>query len=55
MRMRDASDPNSVKVRRGKMSGYVDYLDAAQVATIEGLIADGLDPAFGYGPQARVG
>jgi hypothetical protein len=55
MRMRDASDPNSVKVRRGKTRGYVDYLDAGQVATIERLIADGLDPVFGYGPHARVG
>jgi sulfotransferase family protein len=54
MRMRDPSDPNSVKVRRGKMGGYVDYLDAAQVATIERLITDGLDPAFGYGSQATV-
>jgi hypothetical protein len=55
MRMADPSDPNSSKVRRGKTGGYVDYLDPDQVATIERLIADGLDPAFGYGPKAGAG
>jgi Sulfotransferase domain len=55
MRMSNPSDPNSSKVRRGKLGGYVDYLDTAQVTTIERLIADGLDPAFGYGPLVEGG
>lgn len=50
----DKSNPNSFKVRRAKVGGYRDYFDDAQVARIETLIAERLDPSFGYG-QAEGG
>jgi hypothetical protein len=48
LRPRDAGDVESFKTRRGKVGGYVDYLDAEQVAWIEERIARKLDPFFGY-------
>ncbi len=45
----DKSNPNSFKVRRAKVGGYRDYFDDAQAARIESLIAERLDPSFGYG------
>ncbi len=41
-------DPDSYKVRRGKVGGYRDYLDASQRAVIDARLAGELDPAFGY-------
>jgi len=48
LRPKDAANPDSFKVRRGKVGGYRDYFDDAQLARIERLISDSLDPAFGY-------
>jgi Sulfotransferase domain len=48
LRPTDAANPDSFKVRRGKVGGYRDYFDEAQLAQIETLISDTLDPAFGY-------
>jgi hypothetical protein len=45
---RNADDPDSFKVRRGKVGGYVDYFDEEQVAAMETLVAERLDPVFGY-------
>ncbi len=45
---RDPDDPDSFKVRRGKVGGYADYFDARQVASMESLVREGLDPVFGY-------
>jgi len=45
---RDPDDPDSFKVRRGKVGGYADYFDDEQVAAMETLVRDRLDPAFGY-------
>jgi hypothetical protein len=53
MSLRDAGDPNSFKVRRGKVGGYRDYFDAAQVAELDALVAAELDAALGYGGQAE--
>ena len=36
------------KVRRGKVGGYRDYFDAAELAQLEQRVAKGLGPAFGY-------
>ena len=36
----DASDPESFKVRRGKIGGYADYLSEEDVAFMEVLCAD---------------
>ena len=43
----DPNNPDSFKVRRGKVGGYRDYFDAAQVAEIDAMMAQ-LDPVFGY-------
>ncbi len=45
---RDRNNPDSYKVRRGKVGGYRDYFSDAQVAEIEALIDAGLSPVFGY-------
>lgn len=47
--LRDPSDPDSFKVRRGKVGGYRDYFGADQVAEMEELVRERLSPAFGYG------
>jgi hypothetical protein len=49
MRLRNAGDPDSFKVRRGKVGGYTEYFSEDQVAELEGLLA-GLSPGFGYQP-----
>jgi hypothetical protein len=45
---RDPDDPDSFKVRRGKVGGYADYFDQEQIAALEGFVRDQLDPVFGY-------
>ncbi|MBC7132405.1 MAG: sulfotransferase domain-containing protein [Roseovarius sp.] len=44
----DKDNPDSYKVRRAKVGGYRDYFDDAQIATIDRLIAERLDPVYGY-------
>jgi hypothetical protein len=53
LRAGDVRDPESFKVRRGKIGGYEDYLSAEdrQYAT-DALTR--LDPRFGYWPHASV-
>ncbi len=41
-------NPNSFKVRRGKVGGYRDYLNEAELQRIEELVAETLTPFFGY-------
>ena len=51
---KDPDDPDSFKVRRGKVGGYVDYFDDAQIAEMEELVRTRLEPFFGYGgPPAK--
>jgi alcohol sulfotransferase len=45
----EAGNPDSFKVRRGKVGGYHDYLSEEQAAELDGLVAARLSPAFGYG------
>jgi hypothetical protein len=45
---KDRSNPNSYKVRRGKVAGYRDDFDAAQLAEIDRLVETALDPLYGY-------
>jgi hypothetical protein len=52
MQLRNAGDPDSRKVRRGKVSGYPDYFTPEQVAELEHLMMSHLSPAFGYRPAA---
>jgi hypothetical protein len=42
------STQNSSKTRRGKIGGYVDYLDKEEIDFMNQYIADNLDPYFGY-------
>lgn len=44
----DPSDPESFKVRKGKVGGYVDYLDDKEVEYLNRKIREELDPLYGY-------
>jgi hypothetical protein len=43
----DARDPESFKVRRGKVGGYIDYLEGADMTYVAEVMRE-LDPRFGY-------
>ncbi len=45
---RDASDPNTYKVRKAKVGGYRDYFDDEQIAVIDAMVDERLLPAYGY-------
>jgi len=45
---KDRKNPNSYKVRKAKVGGYRDYFDDAQIATMDTLVAERLDPVFEY-------
>ena len=49
---RDPNNPQSFKVRRGKVGGYRDDFSAEQVTEIEARIGD-LSPVFGYAAPAN--
>jgi hypothetical protein len=49
---RDKSKPESYKVRRAKVGGYRDYFDDEQLAVLDGMVREKLDPRFGYGELA---
>ncbi|HEX6885097.1 MAG TPA: sulfotransferase domain-containing protein [Planctomycetota bacterium] len=53
LRPRDPADVESYKTRRGKVGGYVDYLQPDEIAWMEQRIRSTLDPAFGYGSPAH--
>lgn len=44
----DNADPDSFKVRRGKVKGYLDYFNPEEVKAIDDLLRGSLDPATGY-------
>jgi hypothetical protein len=46
---RDPANPDSFKVRRGKVGGYLDYFNDREAASIAQLIAAELNPIYGYG------
>jgi hypothetical protein len=46
---KDARNPESFKVRRGKVGGYRDDFTPEQAAEIEALIRERLAPVYGYG------
>jgi hypothetical protein len=48
LRAKDVDDPDSYKVRRGKVGGYRDYFSAEQLAAIDAELAQRLDPGLGY-------
>ena len=45
---RNVGDRDSYKVRRGKIGGYRDYFDDGQIASIDSLVHDRLNPVYGY-------
>jgi hypothetical protein len=45
----EVGNPDSFKVRRGKVGGYRDYLSDEQAAELDGLVATRLSSVFGYG------
>ncbi len=49
LKPRDPSNPNSFKVRRGVVKGYLDYLSADAVRTVEQIVAEQLTESLGYG------
>lgn len=48
LRARNVDDPDSYKVRRGKVGGYRDYFTAEQVTAIDAELIRRLDPGIGY-------
>jgi hypothetical protein len=53
MRLVNANDPETFKVRRGKVGGYGDYFTEAQTAELEALMMEQLSPTFGYRPASE--
>jgi hypothetical protein len=49
----DAANPDSFKVRRGKVGGWRDYLTAAEIAEVEAMVAARPGPLFGYKATAQ--
>jgi hypothetical protein len=45
---RDRNNPDSFKVRRGKVGGWRDHFTADEVQRIEALVVRDLAPVFGY-------
>jgi hypothetical protein len=44
-----SDDPETAKVRRGKMLGYRDDFEPEKVAEMDRLVEERLSPTFGYG------
>jgi len=48
---RDRGNPDSYKVRRGKVGGYREYFRPEELAAMDRMVATRLAPFFGYGPS----
>jgi hypothetical protein len=48
MKLVNAGDPSTYKVRRGKVGGYRDDFDGEQVAELEALVRENILPELGY-------
>jgi hypothetical protein len=48
MKLVNANDPSTFKVRRGKVGGYRDDFDPQQVAELEALVRENILPELGY-------
>ena len=44
----DVNDPESFKIRRGKVGGYLDYLEPSEISYIADKVNRDLDKTFGY-------
>jgi hypothetical protein len=54
MKLVNANDPSTFKVRRGKVGGYRDDFEPAQVAELEALVRDNILPELGYCQEGAV-
>ena len=52
--LRNPKDPETLKVRRGKVNGYKDDFTAEQIAQMDELVQTRLSPVFGYGTTEAV-
>ncbi|MFU8833246.1 MAG: sulfotransferase domain-containing protein [Wenzhouxiangella sp.] len=52
LRLRDASDPDALKVRRARVGGFRNDLSPEQAAWIEDQVTRHCHPALGYGKQS---
>ena len=48
MKLVNANDPSTFKVRRGKVGGYREDFPPEQVAELEALVRDNILPELGY-------
>jgi hypothetical protein len=48
MKLRNASDASTFKVRRGKVGGYREDFNPEQVAELEQLVRQNIAPELGY-------
>lgn len=51
LRPSDSADPESFKVRRGKVGGYKDYFTMEQLETIDRIVDSQLSPFYRYGSE----
>ena len=49
--VKDSGNPESFKVRRGKVGGYTDYFSEQELGEIDRLIAQ-IPPLYGYQPRS---
>jgi hypothetical protein len=52
MLAKDRSNPDSFKVRKAKVGGYRDYFSPEQIAAMQAMVRERLDPLFGYQSEA---
>ena len=52
LRPANVADPDSYKVRRGKVGGYTDYLGETDIRYLDRVL-EKLDPRYGYGVHAK--
>ena len=48
LKPRDPNDKESFKTRKGIVGGYIEYLEPAQIESLERRISERLDPYFRY-------
>ncbi len=53
MKLVNANDPSTFKVRRGKVGGYREDFEADQVAELEALVREGIAAELGYCSESQ--
>ncbi|MEM7222916.1 MAG: sulfotransferase domain-containing protein [Pseudomonadota bacterium] len=52
LKVKNPSDPDAYKVRRGKVEGYRDYFEPEQLARMDELVRTRMSPTLGYGQES---